>query len=71
MFKAKLRKIGQGVGVLIPKKVIANYKLGDEIGLEIITGGERELPRIIIDPPFASKRLVFNIEKGIDERVEA
>ena len=71
MFKAKLRKIGRGVGVLIPKKVIANYKLGDEIGLEIITGGDKRLPRVITDPPIASQKLVFNIERGIDEWVDA
>ena len=69
MFKAKLRKIGNSVGVLIPKKVIAHYKLGDEIGLEIITGEDKGLPRVITDPPIVSQRLVFNIEKGVDEWV--
>ena len=36
-FKAKLRKIGNSLGVYIPKDVITSYKIGDEIELNVIT----------------------------------
>ena len=41
-FKAKLRKIGNSTGVLIPKQIITDYKLGDEIVLEVITGNKTD-----------------------------
>jgi antitoxin component of MazEF toxin-antitoxin module len=41
-FKTKLRKVGNSLGVLIPKDVITGYNEGDEIelsfGEEVITG---------------------------------
>lgn len=36
-FKAKLRKIGNSVGVILPKDVITCYNVGDEIELNVIT----------------------------------
>lgn len=46
-FKAKLRKIGNSIGVIIPKNVITSYKVGDEVALNVITSGgieeEKEL----------------------------
>lgn len=36
-FKAKLRKIGNSLGVIIPANVITSYKQGDEIELNVIT----------------------------------
>lgn len=36
-FKAKLRRIGNSVGVIIPLKVITDYTIGEEIELEVIT----------------------------------
>ncbi len=36
-FKAKLRKIGNSVGVLLPREVITGTKLGEDIELEVIT----------------------------------
>lgn len=37
VFKTKLRKIGNSLGVYIPKKVITSYKEGDVITLNVIT----------------------------------
>ncbi len=42
-FKAKLRRVGNSRGVIIPLDVITGYKLGEEIELEVITG-KQELP---------------------------
>lgn len=39
-FKAKLRKIGNSLGVLIPKDVITGQGVGDEIELNVITEGK-------------------------------
>ena len=39
MFKAKLRKIGNSIGIYIPKEVITSYKVGDVITLNVITSG--------------------------------
>ena len=50
IIKAKLRKIGNSLGVLIPKEVIAHIEVewsvgvittGDEIYLKVITDGEK------------------------------
>ena len=41
-FKAKLRKIGNSLGIIIPMNVITNYKKGDEIELNVITGPIKE-----------------------------
>ena len=53
-FKAKLRKIGNSLGIIIPMNVITNYKKGDEIELNVITGPIRESVPI---------KMVFNQEK--------
>ena len=42
MFKAKLRKIGNSIGIYIPKEVITSYKVGDVITLNVITSGGKE-----------------------------
>jgi len=39
-FKSKLRRIGNSIGVIIPREVITIYRLGDEIELEVITKQE-------------------------------
>lgn len=36
-FKAKLRKIGNSIGVILPKDVITGLGVGDEIELNVIT----------------------------------
>lgn len=41
-FKSKLRKIGNSLGVLIPREVISDYKEGDIIELKIITEFDNE-----------------------------
>ena len=46
-FKAKLRKIGNSLGVLIPIKVITGYSSGDVITLDVITEGEKDAPKVI------------------------
>jgi len=42
IFKAKLRKIGNSIGVLLPKNEISGYNIGDFIDLEVIT--KQEIP---------------------------
>lgn len=73
MFKAKLRKIGNSLGVIIPHKVITNYKEGDEIELDVITKGQKEgsekesfTPNVITKQG-ENKKLTFNINKGVYE----
>jgi len=72
-FKAKLRKIGNSLGVIIPKKVITKYKEGDEIGLDVITHegwgeiGAKAFYEATRDKSNAKKNQVFNVEKGIYE----
>ena len=41
-FKAQLRQIGNSRGVIIPQKVITDYKLGDVIMLDVITAAEEK-----------------------------
>jgi antitoxin component of MazEF toxin-antitoxin module len=36
-FKAKLRRIGNSLGVIIPSNIITSYKEGDSIDLNVIT----------------------------------
>ncbi len=63
-FKAKLRRIGNSVGILIPRDVITGIKLGDEIDVDVITNPlnevitEREKPLSVITPSL--QRKVFN-----------
>ncbi len=49
-FKAKLRRIGNSFGVLIPMKVITGHSSGDVITLDVITkeeGTEEEGAKVI------------------------
>lgn len=78
-FKAKLRKVGNSVGVLIPLKVITDYVLGDEIELEVITSAtktEQVVENVITSPvqssmevitPKKRSKLSFNEKKGVYE----
>ena len=61
-FTTKLRKIGNSTGVLIPKQIITDYKLGDDIVLEVITGNKTE--EEVITPPFK-----FNETQGTNEQL--
>jgi len=58
--KAKLRNIGHSRGVIIPKEVITNYILGEEIELEVITKQADTTPEVITEPLF--KKEWFNTE---------
>jgi antitoxin component of MazEF toxin-antitoxin module len=51
MFKAKLRKIGNSMGVIIPSNVITSYKEGDEITLNVITSGQENKDNVITSKP--------------------
>lgn len=77
-FKVKLRKIGNSQGVYIPKNVITNYKIGDEIALEIIdvitlSPKSQDKPqkvitnkqKVITSKPH--KKLVFNVKTLVNE----
>lgn len=48
-FKAKLRKIGNSLGILIPRRVITNYQEGDEVVLYVITNGDGKDVTVITD----------------------
>ena len=43
MFKAKLRKIGNSVGILIPHEVIMGRQVGEMISLEVMGESDREV----------------------------
>ena len=60
-FKAKLRIIGNSVGIYIPRSVITAYQIGDMIELQVITGANDNEQEVITKP------LTFNFEKGIYE----
>jgi len=45
--KAKLRKIGNSLGVIIPSNVITSYKQGDEIELNVITSAPKDSINVI------------------------
>jgi len=71
-FKAKLRRIGNSIGVLIPLKVITDYTLGEEIELEVITKRGNKATDVITKPleekkVITQKKLEFNTKKGIWE----
>jgi antitoxin component of MazEF toxin-antitoxin module len=36
-FKAKLRIIGNSIGIYVPRDVITGFKVGDEIEFDVIT----------------------------------
>ena len=67
-FKAKLRRIGNSYGVITPKAVITDYKLGDVITIEIkekeVITESSGVQQQVITP---HKKLVFNYKKGINE----
>jgi len=48
-FKAKIRKIGNSQGIYIPKDVITNNKIGDEIELQVITSDTEPPKEVITD----------------------
>jgi hypothetical protein len=62
--KTKLRKIGSGFGVLLPKKVIDNLRLsvGDELEL---TEAEWGLELSPFDPEFAGQVETFRRTEGL------
>jgi len=81
-FKAKLRKIGNSLGVIIPHNVITNYKKGDEIELNVITIEDKKQKVITSKPNKVitsvkkpqkvitskpHKKLVFNAKTGMNE----
>ena len=77
-FKAKLRKIGNSIGIYIPRNVITSYKIGDEIELNVITLDDifnDSAQNIIMSSPnvitkndnHKGKKLVFNKAKGVEE----
>ena len=37
IFKAKIRRIGNSKGIILPLNVITGYNIGDEIELDVIT----------------------------------
>jgi len=77
--KAKLRRIGNSYGVILPKDVITLFTPGEEIELCVITLEEKaeevitKQPENVITTPqeedkvITKKRLVFNEKKGIYE----
>lgn len=48
--KYKLRKIGNSLGVLIPKEHLKGYNEGDYIELEVITKGGETQQKVITEP---------------------
>jgi antitoxin component of MazEF toxin-antitoxin module len=40
IIKTKLRRIGNSLGVILPREVITSYNLGDEIDINVITKQE-------------------------------
>jgi len=64
--KAKLRKIGNSMGVLLPKEVITGYALRDDIELEVITKGFESVEKVITKEentlPVITEKKVFNTE---------
>jgi len=49
--KVKLRRVGDSLGILIPRKLIKHYNVGDFIDVDIIINGED----IIIKDEVATK----------------
>jgi hypothetical protein len=45
MVTVKLRRIGNSIGVILPKEVITGYNIGDEIQLNVITEKTRHKPK--------------------------
>jgi len=61
--KTKLRMVGSGYGVLLPKKVVDNLRLsvGDELELTEVEGGIELTP---FDPEFAEQVEAFRRTEG-------
>ena len=55
--RIKLRKIGNSLGVILPKNVITSYKEGDIIQLEVIT-----LENKVITSPKEAKEQVSKLK---------
>ena len=66
-FKAKLRVIGNSVGIYIPRSVITAYQIGDMIELQVITRDRDSEVEVITKPLKDKKPFTFNFEKGIYE----
>ena len=60
-FKAKLRKIGNSIGIYIPRNVITNYKIGDVLEFNVITSEEPDKP-ILEEPKFEEPKKTYNAE---------
>ena len=60
-FKAKIRKIGNSMGVIIPKDVITDFVLGEEIELDVITIKQKS------NNVITRKKLIFNTKTGVEE----
>ncbi len=66
--KAKLRRIGNSRGVIIPLEVITGIKLGEEIELDVITEGEKgtePLPNVIT----GNKKMIWCRKHNVWERI--
>jgi len=64
----KLRKIGNSLGVIIPKEHIKGYNIGDLITLEVITREDSPIKtEQVITKTGENKKLTFNVDKGIYE----
>ena len=79
-YRAKIRKIGNSLGIIIPANVITSYKEGDEIEFNVITSGNKQGNKDknvitsnknnksnVITSNADKKQWVFNIKKGIYE----
>ena len=62
--KTKLRKIGSGYGVLLPKKVIDNLRLSEGDELEL-TESEAGIELSPFDPDFADQVEAFRRTEGL------
>ncbi len=51
LIKAKLRHIGNSLGVILPAKVITCFSAGDEIQVEVITNKSENKPKVITPTP--------------------
>jgi antitoxin component of MazEF toxin-antitoxin module len=62
--RVKLRKIGNSLGVLLPKEAITGYNAGDEIDIEVITGAKetQDTPLVITPALEVFEKPDFNTE---------
>jgi antitoxin component of MazEF toxin-antitoxin module len=64
-FKAKLRRIGNSQGIYVPKEVISNYNLGDEVEFEVLDKREvitklKETIKIFEEEPVKEEEVITN-----------